>query len=168
MILGAVRMSLSHMKKRNVSFRKTLLGIVKSIHEKFLVSLGVDVSNMKTLKRWHPQFRLEECDIIKPAKIPQKPGTEDSALSAIELLEKMGDKLPEKAKAKLEARTKELEKVELEKIKVKEGDKPETAKKGIPAHILAKIKAKQAARAEEVAEANASNKGNFCQVEKSS
>ena len=103
-------MSLSHMKKRNVSFRKTLLGIVKSIHEKFLVSLGVDVSNMKTLKRWHPQFRLEECDIIKPAKIPQKPGTEDSALSAIELLEKMGDKLPEKAKAKLEARTKELEK----------------------------------------------------------
>ena len=50
---------------------------------------------MKTLKRWHPQFQLEQCDIIKPAAIPQKPGTEDSALSAIELLEKMGDKLPE-------------------------------------------------------------------------
>ena len=99
------------------------------------------------------------------AKIPQKPGTEDSALTAIELLEKMGDKLPEKAKAKLAARTKELEAVELEKIKAKEaetvksGEAPKTEKKGIPAHILAKIKAKQAARAEEVAESKASHTG---------
>ena len=61
-------MSLNHMKKRNVAFRKTLLGIVKDIHERFLIGLGVDVSNMKTLKRWHPQFRLEECEVIKPGK----------------------------------------------------------------------------------------------------
>jgi len=167
---GAVRMSLSHMKKRNISFRKTLLGIVKDLHEKFLVTLGVDVSSMKTLKRWHPQFQLEQCDIIKPAKIPQKPGTEDNALSAIELLEKMGDKLPEKAKAKLEARTKELEKVELEKLK-KESENQSTetaaaAKKGIPAHILAKIKAKQAARAEEVAEDESLHKGEINLLER--
>ena len=77
----------------------------------------------------------------------------------------MGDKLPEKAKAKLAARTKELEAVELEKIKAKEaeteksGEAPKTEKKGIPAHILAKIKAKQAARAEEVAESKASHTG---------
>ena len=76
----------------------------------------------------------------------------------------MGDKLPEKAKAKLAARTKELEAVELEKIKV---DKSAETKSKIPAHILAKIKAKQAARAEEVAENKASNTGNSFILKKS-
>ena len=65
-------MSLAHMKKRNVSFRKTLLGIVKDLHEKFCASIGVDISK-KTIKRWHPQFKLEECHIIKPGKfLPKK------------------------------------------------------------------------------------------------
>ena len=76
-------------------------------------------------------------------------------MTATDLLKKMSSSLPDKAKVKLAERTAELEKAELEKIK--EADKTkEEAPKGnkpkIPPHILAKIRAKQAAKAEQLAE----------------
>jgi len=149
---GACRMSLKHMTKRTKTFRQTLLGIVKSLHELFLVSLGLDVTKMKTIKRWHPSFKLSECEVIKSAPMPVKPGSEDAPQTATKLLEMMKERFPAQAAEKLEARKKELEVIELKKIKdeqqstsskVEPTDKPK-----IPAHILAKIRAKQAAKAE--------------------
>ena len=95
--------------------------------------------------------------ILYLAKLPEKPGAADSKLSANELLDKMRDKMPDKAKAKLEARKKELELIELAKIKKEEEEAKSSAtapaptnKPKIPAHILAKIRAKQAAKAEQM------------------
>ena len=110
---------------------------------------------MKNIKRWHPQFKLEECSPLQPAPLPEKPGSENAPTSAAKLLEMMKDKFPAKAAQKLEARKKELETIELKKIQDKEEDeKTRTAKTEdtpkakpkIPAHILAKIRAKQAAK----------------------
>ena len=63
--------------------------------------------------------------------------------------------MPDKAKAKFEERKKELELIELAKIKKEEEEakssstaSASTNKPKIPAHILAKIRAKQAAKAE--------------------
>ena len=64
-ILGAIRMSLKHLSKRSKSFRQTLLGIVKSYHEEFCLSKGIAASKLANLKRWHPSFKLEECEPIK-------------------------------------------------------------------------------------------------------
>ena len=72
--------------------------------------------------------------------------------------------MPDKAKAKFEQRKKELELVELEKIKKEEQEASAsssapapTNKPKIPAHILAKIRAKQAAKAEQIAEEKVEN-----------
>ena len=68
----------------------------------------------------------------------------------------MKEQIPEKAAEKLKERRAELEKIELKKIldekeAKKEGEKPSTSsapsgKREIPPHILAKIRAKQAAK----------------------
>ena len=65
--------------------------------------------------------------------------------------------MPDKAKAKFEERKKELELIELAKIKKEEEEAKSsttapTNKPKIPAHILAKIRAKQAAKAEQMFE----------------
>ena len=118
-------------------------------------------------------IQLFPCIFIKlyfSAKIPEKPGAGDNTTTATELLEKMRDKLPDKAKAKLEQRKKELEKIELEKIHATEKEQvaektgPSNLNKPkIPAHILAKIRAKQAAKAEELA-TNSAEKTIECDV----
>lgn len=69
----------------------------------------------------------------------------------------MKEQLPEKAAEKLKERKAELEQIELKKIldekeakRAEEKDKPSTSKpagrREIPPHILAKIRAKQAAK----------------------
>ena len=68
----------------------------------------------------------------------------------------MKEQIPEKAAEKLKERRAELEKIELKKIldekeAKKEAEKPSTSsaqsgKREIPPHILAKIRAKQAAK----------------------
>jgi len=138
---------------------------VKSYHEQFCLSKGIAASKLANLKRWHPSFKLEECEPIKQAKLPEKPGAADSTLSANQLLDKMRDKMPDKAKAKFEERKKELELIELAKIKKEEEAAAKssttaptpTNKPKIPAHILAKIRAKQAAKAEQIAEEKVEN-----------
>ena len=70
--------------------------------------------------------------------------------------------MPDKAKAKFEERKKELELIELAKIKKEEEEAKSsttapTNKPKIPAHILAKIRAKQAAKAEQIAEDKVEN-----------
>ena len=71
----------------------------------------------------------------------------------------MGSKMPDEAKAKFEERIQELEQIELEKIKKEEEaakvnnstNQSAPGKPKIPAHILAKIRVKQAAKAEQLA-----------------
>lgn len=142
-------MSLKHMAKRTLIFRQTLLGLVKSLHEQFLTGMGVNVAKMKAIKRWHPRFRLDECEQIKAAPLPAKPGAEDGPQTASKLLEMMKERFPDQATEKLAARKKELEAIELKKIKDAAADQKaedKTDKPKIPAHILAKIRAKQAAK----------------------
>lgn len=104
------------------------------------------------IKRWHPQFKLDSCAALKIAPMPQKPGSEDAPASASKLLEMMKERFPSEAEEKLKLRKKELEQAELKKIQEEEKLKneskaePEKAKSKIPAHILAKIRAKQAAK----------------------
>ena len=67
--------------------------------------------------------------------------------------------MPDEAKAKFEERIQELEQIELEKIKKEEEaakvnnstNQSAPGKPKIPAHILAKIRVKQAAKAEQLA-----------------
>ena len=142
-------MSLKHMTKRTSIFRKTLLGLVKSLHEQFLTEMGVNIAKMKAIKRWHPRFKLDECEAIKAAPLPTKPGGENGPQTATKLLEIMKERFPDQANEKLEARKKELEAIELKKIKDEAGDQKaeeKSDKPKIPAHILAKIRAKQAAK----------------------
>ena len=61
-------MSPKHLLKRSKSFRQTLLGIVKSYHEKFCLSNDI-ASKLANSKRWHPAFKLEECEPIKQGEI---------------------------------------------------------------------------------------------------
>ena len=58
-------MSAKHLSKRSRSFRQTLLGIVKSYHETFCLSKDIRASKLVNSKRWHPVFKLEECEPIK-------------------------------------------------------------------------------------------------------
>ena len=103
---------------------------------------------MKQIKRWHPQFKLEQCAALKSAPLPKRPGAESAPTSATKLLEMMKDRFPAQATEKLEARKKELEIIELKKIEKEKSDTtaPAPEKSKIPAHILAKIRAKQAAK----------------------
>ena len=95
------------------------------------------------------------------AKLPEKPGATDTHLSANQLLDKMRDKMPDKACEKFEQRKKELEIIKLAQIKKDEEEAKAssstpvpTSKPKIPVHILAKIRTKQAAKAEEIATEN--------------
>ena len=113
--------------------------------------VGMDPDTIK-IRRWHPKFKLDSCAAIKIAPIPSKPGAEDGPTSATKLLEMMKERFPSEAEEKLKLRKKELEKAELKKIQEEEKQKsestgePEKSKPKIPAHILAKIRAKQAAK----------------------
>ena len=113
--------------------------------------VDIDPDTIK-IRRWHPKFKLDSCAAIKIAPIPSKPGAEDGPTSATKLLEMMKERFPSEAEEKLKLRKKELEKAELKKIQEEEKHKsdstgePEKSKPKIPAHILAKIRAKQAAK----------------------
>ena len=95
------------------------------------------------------------------AQLPEKPGAADAHLSANHLLDKLRDKMPDKAREKFEQRKKKVELIELTKIKKDEEEAKASSstpvlssKPKIPAHILAKIRTKQAAKAEEIAAEN--------------
>ena len=99
--------------------------------------------------------------LIYLVKLPEKPGAADAHLSANHLLDKLRDKMPDKAREKFEQRKKKVELIELTKTKKDEEEAKAssstpvpTSKPKIPAHILAKIQAKQAAKAEQIAEEN--------------
>lgn len=148
------RMNLTHLTSRLQVVKRTLFGIVSEMHKKFLEGLGVDVKKMKAIRRWHPSFPLDSCDPVKKTELPPKPGTENGPTTATQLLEMMKDRFPEKAAEKLAQRKKELEEIELAKIRKEDENPiesmPQPGKPKIPAHILAKIRAKQAAKAEAV------------------
>ena len=97
--------------------------------------------------------------LIYSAKLPEKPGAADAHLSTNHLLDKLRDKMPDKAREKFEQRKKKVELIETktkkdEEAKASSSTPVPTSKPKIPAHILAKIQAKQTAKAEQIAEEN--------------
>lgn len=51
--------------------------MVKDEHEKFLLSLETPMYVPKEkILRWHPEFDVENCKVIKQADLPQPPNVE--------------------------------------------------------------------------------------------
>ncbi|KAA0199345.1 hypothetical protein HAZT_HAZT009316 [Hyalella azteca] len=64
--------------ERRAFFHEALIKIVHRHHVEFLKSLepSVEVTDVSSIRRWHPQFSLEDVPDIKPAPLPQPPTTQ--------------------------------------------------------------------------------------------
>nr|CAB3229571.1 DNA replication factor Cdt1 [Phallusia mammillata] len=141
--------------RRRHHFHLQLLDIVKSHHQAFLSSLdpSVTVENSK-LRRWHPQFKVDQVPDIPLDDLPLPPDHEQKkCYSAKEVLDKAKDRLTKKA---VDALKKVAEKCVKTPDKVKEGcieennnvtpvkKTPKPAIKGVSKSLLDKIREKEA------------------------
>ncbi|OWR43144.1 DNA replication factor Cdt1 [Danaus plexippus plexippus] len=163
-------MNPSVLLERRRYFYNTLLQLVKKHHAQFLSTLDppIEIPDNK-LVRWHPEFELEKIPDIDGAKLPELPNTEkfssaqDVLAKARELFKcntKMERALEKLAQAKARGLTEQEKAVtglnESPKKNVStQISQPSTsgiqilnpALRNLPAALLEKVKAKQAAKA---------------------
>ncbi|XP_012276832.1 DNA replication factor Cdt1 [Orussus abietinus] len=81
-------MSPSILLERRRKFYKILLDMVKDQHEKFLLNLQPPMIIPKErITRWHPEFDVNTCEIIKPSELPLPPNI-NKASSVRDVLDK--------------------------------------------------------------------------------
>ncbi|CAG9561319.1 unnamed protein product [Danaus chrysippus] len=163
-------MNPSVLLERRRYFYNTLLQLVKKHHAQFLSTLDppIEIPDNK-LVRWHPEFELEKIPDIDGAKLPELPNTEkfssaqDVLAKARELFKcntKMERALEKLAQAKARGLTEQEKAVtglndSPKKDVSTQISKPSTsgiqilnpALRNLPAALLEKVKAKQAAKA---------------------
>lgn len=157
--------------ERRRYFYDTLLQVVKKHHAQFLASLDppIDIPDNK-LVRWHPEFELEKIPEIECAKLPEMPNVEkyssaqDVLAKARELFKcntKMERALEKLAQAKARGLTEQEKEVtginDLPPMKNASTQINQPSSSGVqilnpalrnlPAALLEKVKAKQAAKA---------------------
>ncbi|XP_053606454.1 DNA replication factor Cdt1 [Plodia interpunctella] len=159
-------MNPSVLLERRRYFYDTLLQLVKKHHAQFLSTLDPPmVIPDNKLVRWHPEFELEKVTEVDCSKLPEMPNNEkyssaqDVLAKARELFKcntKMEKALEKLAQAKARGLTEEEKKVtgitENNKLQV---NQPSTSRvailnpalRNLPASLLEKVKAKQAAKA---------------------
>lgn len=145
-------------------FQSKLVDKAMDDHDKFLASLKPPLKiARKELRRWHPDFDLEGCADIPKAEIPQPPNVEKFS-SAKDILSTARNLF--NCATPMERAMERLEAKRLEKMAQKDDntddhhqpiakviDTPKTSNpvasmlKGVPASLLEKIRAKEAAKA---------------------
>ncbi|XP_023946825.2 DNA replication factor Cdt1 [Bicyclus anynana] len=159
-------MNPSVLLERRRYFFDTLLQLVKKHHSQFCLTLDppIEIPDDK-LVRWHPEFELDKIPDIESAKLPELPHTEKYS-SAQDVLSKARELF--KCNTKMERALEKLAQAKArgltEQEKIVTGDDaskssvtqtPSTsniqilnpALRGLPAALLEKVKAKQAAKA---------------------
>ncbi|XP_013190757.2 DNA replication factor Cdt1 [Amyelois transitella] len=158
-------MNPSVLLERRRFFYDTLLQLVKKHHAQFLSTLDppMVIADNK-LVRWHPEFELEKVPEVECAKLPELPNAEkyssaqDVLAKARELFKcntKMERALEKLVQAKARGLTAEEQKVTGISETKPEVNQPSTsgvtllnpALRNLPASLLEKVKAKQAAKA---------------------
>ncbi|XP_045495903.1 DNA replication factor Cdt1 [Colias croceus] len=178
-------MNPSVLLERRRYFYDTLLQVVKKHHAQYLLTLDppLEISDNK-LVRWHPEFELEKVPEIESSKLPEMPNAErmtsaqDVLAKARELFKcntKMERALEKLATAKARGLT------EQEKAVTGLNDEPTTSSAGtqtnkpstssvtilnpalrnLPASLLEKVKAKQAAKALEAMTRSSENEQKY-------
>ncbi|KAM3966347.1 chromatin licensing and DNA replication factor double parked [Aphomia sociella] len=163
-------MNPSVLLERRRYFFETLLQLVKKHHAQYLSSLDPPmVIPDNKLVRWHPEFELEKVPDVDCAKLPELPNTEkfssaqDVLAKARDLFKcntKMERAMEKLAQAKARGLTDEEKAVtgiteNKQKTEYKSTNTPTTsgvtiinpALRNLPASLLEKVKAKQAAKA---------------------
>jgi chromatin licensing and DNA replication factor 1 len=158
---------------RAAQITNKLTDLVFAEHEKFLQTLEVPISVTRgSLKRWHPEFDLENVADVEHGVIPQPPNVEkyssarDILATARNLfncstpMERALERLEEKKKEE-KAKQEQNQRQQTAKVEatLTQGIQDETKKsenltktssnllKGVPQSLLEKIRAKQAAKA---------------------
>ncbi|XP_045525716.1 DNA replication factor Cdt1 [Pieris brassicae] len=161
-------MNPSVLLERRRYFYDTLLKEVKKHHSQYLSTLDppIDIPD-KNLVRWHPEFEIEKIPEIEGAKLPEMPNVDkmssaqDVLAKARELFKcntKMGRALEKLAQAKARGLTeqeKEVTGLKDTNHSATQTSQPSTsnvtlinpALRNLPASLLEKVKAKQAAKA---------------------
>lgn len=164
-------MNPSVLLERRRYFYDTLLQLVKKYHTQFLATLDppIEIPDKK-LVRWHPEFELEKIPEVDSAKLPEMPNAEkfssaqDVLAKARELFKcntKMERALEKLAQAKARGLTDQEKAVTGIKDAMKTHNETQTSEpkpstsvqilnpalRNLPAALLEKVKAKQAAKA---------------------
>nr|XP_002131268.1 DNA replication factor Cdt1 isoform X1 [Ciona intestinalis] len=134
--------------RRRHNFHLQLLSLVKFHHKEFLASLEPPVVvDDAEIRRWHPQFPVDQVPDITVGELPTPPNLEKCS-SAKDVLEKTKDRLTKKA---FEALKKVAEKcstpeksVTVETNNNQSPTKKPVSVKGVSQSLLAKIREKEA------------------------
>lgn len=145
--LGSNSMSSDILLERKRKFHQTLLEKTAMYHNEFLTTLDPPMNiPLSKLKRWHPEFNIENIPDIEEASLPQAPQEEKFTT---------GKDVLEKAKSLFNCNTR-MEEALARLKQAKESNtqtdmivpvKPASVLKGIPKCLLEKVRQKQAAKA---------------------
>lgn len=159
--------------ERAANLTKVLTDLVFDQHDKFLQNLEVPINVTRgSLKRWHPDFDLENVSDVEHGNIPQPPNAErfsearnvlDAARNLFNCSTPMERALERLEEKKKEEKSKQEQNQNQQTAKVDatptQGTQDESKKsenltktssnllKGVPQSLLEKIRAKQAAKA---------------------
>ncbi len=133
---------------RKTAFAKSLLEITKRRHLQFLASVGLTAATLspeKTIFKWHPQFKLDEVDLLPDMSLlpAEKKAVVNNANSILNYFVPVS-KTAEAAKAKEEAAEKAA--VAATPTPTSTPSKKDVRVKGIRPDLLAKVREKEAAR----------------------
>ncbi|KAK4316208.1 hypothetical protein Pmani_012613 [Petrolisthes manimaculis] len=151
-------------ERRNI-FHNLLLTTLKEHHEEFLQSLDPPIpSSSVAIKRWHPEFPLEEIPDIEAAELPKPPVTNElnTAKDVLERAHGLFSVNPRLERAVIEAAAKSPVKPQSEPSP--SPAPPQTtslsaALKGVSSSLLEKIRAREAAKtAREMTRSSGENK----------
>lgn len=137
--------------ERLKKFHNILVELVKDEHEKFLTTLNQPITLPRDkIKRWHPEFDLERCPEIPKGDLP-KPPTEEKFSSAKDILSTARNLFncatPTERMMQKYAETMNNSSTNEMISPSTSLNENETLLKGVPSSLLAKIRAKQTARA---------------------
>jgi len=146
-----VRMLSQHLVERRDIFRNSLLEMVKDHHEEFLASLDPPITaDRNALTSWHKDFDVDAAPEIDIAELPKEPGkvsTEDLSKGLIEKAENLAEANPKLSNLLRNATVtvKEIDNKCSENFS--SPSKLSAGLAGLDPKLIAKIKAKEAARA---------------------
>jgi len=145
-----VKMLPQHLVERRDIFRNSLLEMVKDNHEEFLASLDPPIkADRNLLTSWHKDFDVDAAPEVDTVELPEEPGKVAADALAKEVSEK-AKKLAEinpKLSNVLRDSSVKAEEVSNYSENFRSPSKMSTGLEGLNPSLIAKIKAKEAARA---------------------
>ncbi|XP_069186272.1 LOW QUALITY PROTEIN: DNA replication factor Cdt1 [Procambarus clarkii] len=142
--------SIVMVERRNI-FHNSLVDILRDHHDHFLQSLEPPIMSCgMSIKRWHPDFLLEDVPEIEPSPLPQPPAVEtfDTARDILDKAQDLFSVNQRMEQAMKEAAAKTPVKVEPEQPSTPLAQPAyfSAALKGVSSSLLEKIRAREAAK----------------------